>query len=133
MIVLDTHVWVWWIGNPEKLSKRARDIVQQARKDDVIYLSSISVWEVTLLVAKGRLHLTMDVGDWIARSEALPFFHFLPVDNHIAQRAVLLPEPLHNDPADRMIIATAMSLGADLVTKDRKIRNQQLWVKQVEQ
>lgn len=123
MIVLDTHVWVWWTANPEELSRRARDVVQQAKGEDTIYLSSISVWEVTLLVAKGRLRLTIDVGDWIARSEALPFFHFLPVDNHIAQRAVLLPEPLHHDPADRMIIATAMSLGAEIVTKDRKIRN----------
>ena len=73
------------------------------------------------MVSKKRLHLTMNVRDWIAKSEAIPFFHFAPIDNDIALASVFLPEPLHQDPADRIIIATALSKGATLVTKDEKI------------
>lgn len=64
----------------------------------------------------------MAASDWIARCEALPFFNFVPVDNAIGVRSVGLPEPLHRDPADRIIIATALSLGMPLVTQDAKIR-----------
>jgi PIN domain nuclease of toxin-antitoxin system len=71
---------------------------------------------------KGRLELTMHAEDWIARSEALPFLQFIPVDNHIAVRATQLPGPLHDDPADRIIIATTLSLGGTLITRDGKLR-----------
>jgi len=63
----------------------------------------------------------MAVADWVAKSEALPFVHFIPVDNAIAIKSVQLPGPLHLDPADRMIIATALTLGFPLVTRDEKI------------
>lgn len=61
--------------------------------------------------------------DWIARSEALPFIQFVPLDNRIALRSNLLPGELHEDPADRIIIATSLTLGAPLVSKDQKIRD----------
>jgi PIN domain nuclease of toxin-antitoxin system len=73
-------------------------------------------------VRRGRLELSMDVGDWVAKAEALPLLRFVPVDNRIALRSVLLPPPLHNDPADRIIVATALQLGATLITKDEKLR-----------
>lgn len=66
---------------------------------------------------------TLEVEEWIARSEALPYLHFLPVDNRIAGRSVHLPAPLHPDPADRIIVATAFALTADVVTKDRRLRH----------
>jgi PIN domain nuclease of toxin-antitoxin system len=125
MIVFDTHVWVWWVSDPKYLSTAARKAADEAKAKprNGIYLSSISVWEVALLVAKGRLQLTMKVGDWIRRSEALPFLNFVPVDNAVALRSVHLPGSFHADPCDRIIVATAQSLGADLITKDEKIRN----------
>jgi PIN domain nuclease of toxin-antitoxin system len=64
----------------------------------------------------------MDVGDWIAASEALPLLQFVPVDNRIALRSTALPGKLHKDPADRIIVATTLILGATLVTKDRRLR-----------
>lgn len=70
-----------------------------------------------------RLQLTMDVQDWLAKCEALPFFNFLPVDNAIFVKSVFLPGRLHADPADRIIIATALSKGIPVVTRDKKIRN----------
>jgi PIN domain nuclease of toxin-antitoxin system len=121
VIVLDTHVWVWWVSGRPPLSPKARRLIGAAVDQGAVYLSSISVWEVAQLVSRGRLELTMDVATWVARSEAMPFLHFIPVDNAIALRSVVLPEPLHPDPADRIIIATALILGFPLVTRDEKI------------
>ena len=121
MIVLDTHTWVWWVAMPERLSKAARTAVEKATADGTLFVSSISVWELHLLVARDRLVLTMDTEEWISRSEALPFLRFVPVDNRIAARSVHLPPPLHDDPADRIIVATALTLGARLVTRDRRL------------
>jgi len=121
MIVLDTHAWIWFISNPNYLSKRAGNAVNAAVEDKSILISSISAWEVALLVAKERLKLTLDISDWIGKSENLPFIQFVPVSNAIAVKSVNLPLPLHPDPADRIIIATALSVGAPLVTKDKKL------------
>jgi PIN domain nuclease of toxin-antitoxin system len=121
MIVLDTHAWVWFVSNPELLSKKAKKSLDAAVEENDLLISSISAWEVALLVAKKRLTLTMELSDWIAKSEMLPFVKFIPVDNSVAVKSVNLPQPLHSDPADRIIIATAISLGVPLVTKDEKI------------
>ncbi len=122
MILLDTHAWVWWVHNPQELSSAANSAIDAAREASAVYVSSMSVWEVALLVAKGRLQLTMGVEDWIIRSEALPFLNFIPVDNGIAVRSTTLPGTLHSDPADRIIIASALTLGVAIVTKDEKIK-----------
>jgi PIN domain nuclease of toxin-antitoxin system len=121
MIVLDTHAWIWFTSNPEALSQKATKVGEAAVKEKNLLISSISAWEVALLVKKGRLKLTMDVTDWIAKSENLPFIQFIPVTNSIAVKSVNLPPPLHPDPADRIIIATALSTGSPIVTKDKKI------------
>ena len=76
-----------------------------------------------LLVERGRLHLALDVRDWLCRCEALPFLTFVPVSNAIAVESVRLPDFTHADPADRIIASTTLSLGANLVTKDDKLRN----------
>ncbi len=123
MIVLDTHAWIWFISKPEVLSKRARKAVSAAVEEKSVLISSISAWEVALLVIKKRLTLSLDVTDWIAKSEGLPFIQFIEISNSIALKSVNLPQPLHPDPADRIIIATALSAGAPLVTKDKKLLN----------
>ena len=121
MIVLDTHTWIWFISKPEVLSKRAKKAVSAAVKEKSVLISSISAWEVALLVIKKRLTLSLDVTDWIAKSEGLPFIQFIEISNAIAIKSVNLPQPLHPDPADRIIIATALSAGVPLVTKDKKL------------
>lgn len=121
MILLDTHVWVWWLGIPEQLTVRARERIDAAVEAGRVLVSAISAWEVALLVKKGRLELSMEVEPWLDRCEALPFLEFVPVDPRIAMRSVQLPEPLHDDPADRIIVATALALGTRLVTRDTKL------------
>ena len=121
MIVLDTHTWVWFVSNPELLSKASRKAIDAAIMKKAIFISSISAWEVALLAVKERLELTIPIDDWIAQSERLPFFQFLPVDNSIAIKSVNLPDPFHKDPADRIIVATAITIGAPVITKDEKL------------
>jgi PIN domain nuclease of toxin-antitoxin system len=121
VIVLDTHAWVWWVSGDSQLSDAAGREADRAMGTGSLYVSSISVWEVALLVRRGRLELTMGVADWVARSEALPFLRFVPVDNRIALRSIDLAS-LHPDPADRIIVATAVALGARLITRDRRLR-----------
>lgn len=104
------------------MSAPARTALREAVAGDGVYVSAISAWEVALLVQRGRLELTMDADDWIAASSALPFFHFVPVEARVAAAAARLPGAFHADPADRIIVATARSLGATLLTKDDRIR-----------
>ena len=121
VIVLDTHAWIWWVNDPSQLSEPARRTIETAMAKQSLYVSSISAWELTMLVQRKRIHLSLDVRDWISRCEALPFLSFIPIDNAITVESVRLPEFPHADPADRIIVATALSLGAQLVTKDEKL------------
>lgn len=122
MILLDTHAWIWWVGDPDQLSGPARQRVDQAfGQGGPIYLSTISTWEVAMLVDKGRLELAIEVEDWIAHSEAIPALEFVPVSNHLALRSVNLPGEFHPDPADRLIVATARYFGVPLITRDSKL------------
>jgi len=123
MIVMDTHTWVWWTSDPDSLSRAAEEAIHSALPHSHLCISSVSPWEVSLLVRKGRMELKLDVSEWLARSEALPFLRFIPVDNRIAVEANNLPGVIHDDPADRMIVATARILGATLITKDQRIRD----------
>lgn len=125
MIVLDTHALLWWVDNPAQLSEPASEIIVQAMMTKSVYVSCFTSWEIALLVERGRLHLALDVRDWLARCEQLPFLSFVPVSTAIAVESVRLPDFPHADPADRIITATALSLGAKLVTKDEKLRSYQ--------
>jgi len=86
----------------------------------------MSVWEVAMLVAKNRLELTMEVGDWIRASEGLPFVQFIPVTNAIALKAVRLSLKSLTDPVDRLVVATAVVLDLVLITKDQKMHQEAL-------
>ncbi|MBK5274245.1 MAG: type II toxin-antitoxin system VapC family toxin [Desulfuromonadales bacterium] len=123
MIVLDTHALLWWINDPATLSKPAKKAIDANIISRSVYVSCISSWEIALLVERGRLRLTLDVRDWLCRCEALPFLTFVPVSNAIAVESVRLPDFPHADPADRIITATALSLGGELITKDDKLRS----------
>jgi len=123
VIVLDTHTLLWWVNDPATLSMPAKKVIDAAVESNSVHVSCISSWEIALLVERGRLRLALDVRDWIFRCEVLPFLTFVPVSNAIAVESVRLPDFPHADPADRIIAATALSLGAVLVTKDDKLRN----------
>jgi PIN domain nuclease of toxin-antitoxin system len=123
MILLDTHVLFWWISEKSKLTPPAIAAIEAEIPGGQILISSMSVWEVTILVAAGRRTLSVSVPDWIAGFENIAEVTFIPVDNDIAVQSVLLPNGFHKDPADRIIVATARKFGAPIITADQKIRS----------
>jgi|SRR5450631_1151092 PIN domain nuclease of toxin-antitoxin system len=123
MIVLDTHALVWWVTGDTSLSKKAKNAIARELAGGEIVVSSISAWEIAMLVAREKLVLTMDVGRWLVTVGEIEGVRFVPVDVEIATKSVALPGEFHNDPADRMIVATARKLAVPLVTKDAKIRS----------
>ncbi len=122
MIILDTHTLVWWVTTPTKLSKGAQEIIEASNKNkEQILVSSISIWEICLLVKSEDLKFSVDINTWISKVEELPNIQFIPVNNSIFVRSVMLPVTFHKDPADRIIVATAREHGAVLITKDTRL------------
>ncbi|OGD91256.1 hypothetical protein A3D07_01810 [Candidatus Curtissbacteria bacterium RIFCSPHIGHO2_02_FULL_42_15] len=123
MIVLDTHVLIWWINETNRLSTKAQKAIENSiNKGTKLLVSSISVWEIFLLFKKGSLESDMDLDVWLKNVESLQYLQFIPVDNSIAAKSVMLREFPDKDPADRIIVATARELGATLITSDARIR-----------
>ena len=122
MIVLDTHALVWWVSGDAELSANARAAIKKELNGGEIIVSSISAWEIAMLVAREKLVLTVDVDAWLAAVAEIEVVRFVPVNDEIAVKSVSLPGEFHKDPADRMIVATARVLAIPLVTKDEKMR-----------
>ena len=118
MIVADTHAWVWWTNGSSKLSAAARDALGAASE---IGVCAISVWELAMLTEHRRLELDRPVLTWARQALALPRVVLLELTPERAVGAAAL-STFHGDPADRMIVATARSLRAPIVTKDRAMR-----------
>ncbi len=119
MIVLDTHAWVWWAVSSPSLTKRAARAIHSAR---TVYISAISCWEVAMLVAKGRLVFDRDVEVWMELALRLPGIQLVHLSPRIAVRSARLEEDFLGDPADRIIVATALEYGYAIVSKDQRIR-----------
>jgi PIN domain nuclease of toxin-antitoxin system len=120
VIVLDTATWIWRASDPKRLSSRARRAIDQAEN---ALVSAISVWEVAMLVAKRRILLDRPVERWVDIALALPGIRLAPLEPAIAVRSTKLPGEFHPDPADRMIVATALEHGAPIITPDDRIRS----------
>jgi PIN domain nuclease of toxin-antitoxin system len=124
VIVLDTHALLWWMSAPDKIPRKAKRLLESAIADrKPVAVSSISIWEIAMLVERGRLELTIPAAVWIAHLEEIPWPSFEPVDNRVAVRSVQLVGFPHRDPADRIIVATALGLNATLITADDRLRS----------
>ena len=123
MILLDTHALIWWVNGRQELSLRADQAIARGLRDGGVAVSSISAWEIAMLVARDRLVLSLDTGRWLARVGEIDGVRFIPVDNEIAVESVSLPGNFHKDPADRVIVATARRFAALLVTVDEKLHS----------
>lgn len=122
MIVLDTHVLVWWVSSPARLSARARRAVAAALRQGPVFASAISLLEIATALRRGRLALGLAPELWLADLQQLPELRFEPVSAAIAQAAGSFPDSMPGDPADRIIAATAIALRAKLVTADQRLR-----------
>ena len=95
--------------------------MERTRDAEGLGVSAITPWEIAMLVAKGRLHLALEVGVWVDRALSLPGVALLPIEPAIAVDSVRLPGEFHADPADRLIVATARHWPATLLTGDHAI------------
>lgn len=120
MIVLDTHIWVWWVHADLRLTAQQL-VALQEHESEGLGVSAISCWEVAKLVEYGRLALPCPVGDWINQALAYPGIRLLELTPEIAVESTQLPGAFHRDPADQIIVATARVYDCALLTADRKI------------
>lgn len=121
-LLLDTHIWLWYAeGNTERLTPAGVKKLDQARRAEGLRISSISVWEIGVQHAKGRIQLSTPLRDWVRDALAPAGITLLPLDAESAAESTLLPGELHGDPADRFLIAAARIKGLVLVTRDKAI------------
>ncbi len=121
-ILLDTHALAWWLNDPARLPARVRRAVSKRPAPGSLGVSTISLFELATLVRRGRIQLHSTLGDWLENLKLLAKLNVLPVTADIAVRAGTLAEALPGDPADRIIIATALDEQVRLVTGDARIR-----------
>ena len=122
LLLLDTHCWVWFqFGLEKKFSRHSYRRIERALRLDRCVVSIVSVWEIGLLVSKGRLQLRMPTRDWIGQALSLPGLSLEPLSVPAALDSSALPGEFHGDPADRMLVATARHLQASLATADTAI------------
>ena len=119
--VLDTHVLLWWTLDPDMLSAPARKACSEIGRTGAM-VSSISIWELGIKIKRGKLEIGLDIGEYLQRLRRLRSLSIVSVDAAIWVQNLNLDWD-HDDPADRTIVATALTRDADLISKDRIIRD----------
>ena len=123
MTVLDTHAWIWWVSEPARLGKSARRVLDGATR---VGVPAICCLELATLAARSRITLDRPPLEWIHEALAQPRVELLALTPAVAVRAAALPATFPGDPADRLIVATALIETATLVTKDEGIRRSRI-------
>lgn len=122
LLLLDTHVWLWFaLGDTGRLSAPVRKKIEAAAHGGKLAVSAISVWEIGMLEAKGRIVLGSPCEKWVATALVLPGLRLIGLEPEIAVASSRLPGEMHGDPADRMLAATARARDAVLATADERL------------
>jgi PIN domain nuclease of toxin-antitoxin system len=121
-VVLDTHIWIWWLTRGSSLPVREREALDRAAENRELHLAAISLWEAQVLHARKRIELPIAFRDWISRAADERMLTLLPLDVEVVIAADSLPDGFHGDPADRLIVATARAYAMPLATHDAAIR-----------
>ena len=117
----DTHVLVWWLSARDRLSPGQRRALSRINADNPLLVSDISLWEIATLYELGRIRLTIPLGEWLDRATAAPLVKRCGISPRVAATVATLPSAFHRDPADRIIVATALVHGASVLTSDERI------------
>lgn len=121
-LLLDTHIALWLDSGNERLRPPTRALIDDCWKNGGrIFLSSVTAWEIALLVDTGRIELDVPVDAWVHRFLDRPGIEAVPLAHRAAARSYQLNHLQHRDPANRLLIATAIELGCPLVTYDERI------------
>ncbi|MCC7180396.1 MAG: type II toxin-antitoxin system VapC family toxin [Acidobacteria bacterium] len=121
-VVLDTHAWLWWASADKRLSRRAASSIRKAQAQGDLWVSMISVWELAKKIEKGQLTLDRRLDDWLDVALTLDGLHLAELTRPVLMESCALPQPFHGDPADQIIVATARTFTATLVTRDDRLR-----------
>jgi PIN domain nuclease of toxin-antitoxin system len=124
VILLDTHVLVWMASEPKQLSRRARQVIREARQTTGVAVATITLWELALLAENGRIQISTSVESFVRETVARVILK--PITPEIVALAVRLPAAFPKDPADRLITSTAMTDSMPLVTANARIRQSKL-------
>jgi len=116
--LLDTHIWIWSVSQPEKLSEKVKNILDDDTNE--LFISSISFWEFLILLEKGRITITKPTNEWLRDAIRDPNIKEIAVDKTIAIKSREIDLP-HQDPADRFIAASAFTHQLTLITSDSKL------------
>ena len=117
-LLLDTHIWIWQAISPEKLKRRVAAAIEN--EDNELWLSPISLWELSVLVKKGRVEINGAFDAWVSKALTQPMFREAPLTNDVAMEVSRLRFS-HRDPADHFIAASARVFGLTLVTSDQRL------------
>ncbi len=120
-LLLDTHVWIWYVNGSDELKKPIRNTITEALHNSHVYLAAITLWEISMLVKRQRIILDMPVLEWMNKSIDITRINVAPLTPAIAAESCQLPGEFHGDPADQLIVATARVEGLTLVTRDKLI------------
>lgn len=121
-LLLDTHIALWLDSGDDRLRPSTRALIDGCwRNGGTIFLSAVTVWEIALLVDTGRIDLDIPVEAWVERFLTRPGIEAVPLGHRAASRAYQLHHLEHRDPADRLLISTAIELACPLVTYDERI------------
>jgi len=126
VILLDTHVLVWLMGKPEKLSRSAASAIRRARSSDGLSIADVTIWELALLFSRGVLQSRGTVENTMRNLLERSGVTVKPITPEIAALATQFPDDYPRDPANRLIGATARAEGLALVTRDESIRKSPL-------
>ena len=119
-ILLDTHIVIWYTEGI-KLSPYQIGLIESARKRNELYISAISIWEITMLATKCKVIFSMSTNEWINKLLSIPGLNLIDLSVPILMQSCELPNYQYKDPADRMIIATSRVNSLSLMTFDSKI------------
>jgi len=121
VILLDTHIWLWLLHNPNRLSDAASQLIAAEEMQNGLLISVISVWEVAVKVNVGKLTLPLPIADWYQQARTHSGKVIEPLNPLDAIASTQLPGEFHKDPADRILVAIAQRCNIPLVTCDEKI------------
>ena len=120
-VILDTHVLLWSLLQPEELTEETKSKVEQAQKNQNLLVSSISLWEIAMLSYKKRIHIFEPIKNFLSSIEEISGINICEISAEVAAESTSLQNNFHGDPADRIIVSTARVYSATLLTRDKQI------------
>jgi len=121
VVLLDTHIWLWWLLGDGDLSSKEREVLEQLAASNMLAISWVTIWETEMLERKGRIQLLPDFQTWVRLATQPEIITLLSADTEVVLAQRQLPDSFHGDPADRLITATSILSGYELATHDQRI------------